>query len=849
MKKSNKQKKLPRFKDGNPWAFATDPKKGMTMGQAQGIGNIAAGVGGFATSVGARDEEVNGVDYAGNILSSAGSLGASAAVLGPGAAIGGAIIGAGIGVYKTIEQDKARDRELQQNSINRGLYETSFASDSKRTTDNIRNNYNYRMPGFKNGTPSAFAPNAMIANEEGIKDPITGQLSIVPGTYDPSNPDKVMANLAPGTSVYSNNKPVPGGKSTPAKLIGRMKTVQNMADKVLSGKYPSSRIDKATAELNKKNIDIQTELLNMNTVIQNLHTAQKSGKLPKYNLGTPGAWNLNDGDLDENKFIIGDGRSFTYDIDPSIDKNALKSGSINDISMKAYESYKSMGGKESYSLFRTKLSQTPGKLHYLGEYKTGNPPETVLRGGRNGGTSTSTSTGNNVEATATAKPNNDKSSKQNIFRGRINVKQGQTAASKMIESLSGAGYNVSVLPKDIADGALLSAGNNLSRNRNGYLNYAPGEYDFEIDLNSLGINNANDPVEHPRSSVERLSFRNNTNVPQPNQDALNRLKMPLSINPEDDYLKNDKLFTGKVNTQQNPTELPEFTVTAPEEGPENTDDNNGDGDGLKSDVFKTTLGDKLSNIGTDLMSLAPVAYNMFNSNPEVFQPRMERYINPNLRANISKNIEDARRQRQIARYNQRNISSGSGMGSMFGSSIYSGGIETLNNIMSAADNQNNQYRAASADISNKVQSANTNEMRRIDDLNARNRAAARNMKSTALSQLSQYGQNKQLMKNMLKSDILNSKIWEAYSAGAISPEVMEKITGMPSQKQKTGAATTTSTSTKTQTAVGVVKEKKGTVKPKRGNINYSASGFKNKSMDPNSYVNIDEWLKKLRNNG
>ena len=278
MKKSNKQKKLPRFKDGKPWAFATDPKKGMTMGQAQGIGNIAAGVGGFATSVGARDEEVNGMDYAGSILSNAGSLAASGAALGPWGAVGGAVLGAGIGIYQTLEQDKARDRELQQNSINRGLYETSFASDSKRTTDNIRNNYNYRVPGFKNGTPSAFAPNAMIANEEGIKDPITGQLSVVPGTYDPSNPDKVMANLTPGTSVYSNSKPIPGGKSTPAKLIGRMKTVQNMADKILSGKQPTSRIDRATAELNKKNIDIQTELLNMNTVIQNLHTAQKIRK-------------------------------------------------------------------------------------------------------------------------------------------------------------------------------------------------------------------------------------------------------------------------------------------------------------------------------------------------------------------------------------------------------------------------------------------------------------------------------------------------------------------------------------------------------------------------------------------
>ena len=431
---------------------------------------------------------------------------------------------------------------------------------------------------------------------------------------------------------------------------------------------------------------------------------------------------------------IGDGRSFTYDIDPSIDKNALKSGSINDLSMKAYESYKSMGGKESYSLFRTKLSQTPGKLHYLGEYKTGNPPETVLRGGRNGGTSTSTSTGNNVATTTTEKPNSPKSVDNTMSSSAANPKTADTYSFHGVDfkldqnnqQQLPAGYGQSTWGPQISNGKLV--GNNVVTGK-----YVPKSFVMENSnqsgrftmsdqigpdgermwIDTTGSNTDSKPVEHPRSSVERLSFRDNTDVPQLNQDALNRLKTPLSINPEEDYLKNDKLFTGKNSQQTEPTELPEFTITAPST---NTNDGNGDGngeDGLKSDIFKTTIGDKLSNIGTDLMALAPVAYNMFNSNPEVFQPRMERYTNPNLRANISKNIEDARRQRQIARYNQRNISSGSGMGSMFGSSIYSGGIEALNNIMSSADNQNNQYRAASADISNKVQSANANEMRPI----------------------------------------------------------------------------------------------------------------------------------------
>ena len=97
-------------------------------------------------------------------------------------------------------------------------------------------------------------------------------------------------------------------------------------------------------------------------------------------MGTPGSWNLNDGDLDDKKFEIGDGRSFTYDIEGPIDENILKSKSIDDATMKAYESYKSMGGREAYSYFKSKLSQSDGKLHYLGEYKSGNHPQNNLGG-------------------------------------------------------------------------------------------------------------------------------------------------------------------------------------------------------------------------------------------------------------------------------------------------------------------------------------------------------------------------------------------------------------------------------------------------------------------------------------
>ena len=101
------------------------------------------------------------------------------------------------------------------------------------------------------------------------------------------------------------------------------------------------------------------------------------------------------------------------------------------------------------------------------------------------------------------------------------------------------------------------------------------------------------------------------------------------------------------------------------------------------------------------------------------------------------------------------------------------------------------------------------------------------------------------MKNMQKSDILNSKIWEAYASGSISPEVMAKITGMP--LSTTSGSTGTGDTSQRKSSETQGNSKKTTSKPNGAAINYSASGFKNKSLDPNTYANVDEWAKKFKN--
>ena len=693
-KKKINKKRLPKYNPGTPWAFAEDPSKGLTMGNAQGIAGIAGGVGNIAQSIGASNEDVNAVDYAGNILSNAGSMAATGAMLGPWGAIGGAVLGTGMGLYQSITADNAQIAQEKQNAVNDKMSTMNTINGASRLKKSLRTDPNYRVPGLNNGTANFSSkymqPNAMVANEEGVKNPITGQLDVIPGQYNQSNPDRVPVNLMNGTSIYSNSPKsiIPGGKSTPAKLIERMKRVQDYDNKITNSKVPSSVLDKRTAELNKKNIDKQTELLNMNTILSNFKSASTAtGKLPRFDDG--GVYSYLSGDP-SNVY----GRNYKFRLGAVDDKDPNFGSHIKI----AYNDYKTRGGMAPFDVFSSAIAVEgngnynliPGMMGRYGQ-PTNNTTNTPTTSTPTGGDSyIPLSVKLPVETTETG-----------IYRNKPTI-----------------------TVTDITD---------------------------EKKVNSPGIDIIDIPDD---SGVEDYSPREKWNKIAPG---------PIS----------------RINTMD--INIPEYMKRASNK-PTTGEGVGGDGGGLNDNLFKKN---PLSEIGTDLASLAPTMYNLFNSNPETWAPVYDKYVNPTLRANISKNIEDSRRQRQIARYNQRVMNSGSGAGMAYGSSIYSNGIENLNQIMTNADNINNQYRTASANITNQFGASNTNETRRIQDINAKNRAAARNMRATAMSQIGQYAQNKQLMSNQRQSDIMNSKIWEAYSAGTLSPEAMSEIESILGLGRKT----------------------------------------------------------------
>lgn len=229
-------------------------------------------------------------DYIGNAASLA-STGMSLG--GPVGGALGAVAGIGMSIYQN--QQMEEQKRLLAN-------QTKFAN-TRSLSNMVKSNYdmnagaNTGIPGFKDGLSQFMPqmpgiPNAYVSSEEVIKNPMTGELNEVPGEYSQANPDQVMTNLMPGSSVFSSNpkNQLPFGKSTPADIASKMAKVQANADKILSGK--GSRLDKRTAELNKMNIEKQTQNLDKMTYLQQAYKDPMK-MMPKFNDGlTP--WMSND---------------------------------------------------------------------------------------------------------------------------------------------------------------------------------------------------------------------------------------------------------------------------------------------------------------------------------------------------------------------------------------------------------------------------------------------------------------------------------------------------------------------------------------------------------------------------
>lgn len=161
---------------------------------------------------------------------------------------------------------------------------------------------------------------------------------------------------------------------------------------------------------------------------------------------------------------------------------------------------------------------------------------------------------------------------------------------------------------------------------------------------------------------------------------------------------------------------------------------------------------------SSLSGLAPIMSNLFTSDPEKVLANYNPYSTAisnamrRRRFDITPAMQDLVRSRAVNDYNasQLNTNTGANMAYRLQSAIAQN--NAIANLRTQENNINNQYLGEYANTMNNLGQQFVAANNLADDLNAQNRATARNIRRAGLTQLSGWFQNRELMRNQQDRD-------------------------------------------------------------------------------------------------
>lgn len=177
------------------------------------------------------------------------------------------------------------------------------------------------------------------------------------------------------------------------------------------------------------------------------------------------------------------------------------------------------------------------------------------------------------------------------------------------------------------------------------------------------------------------------------------------------------------------------------------------------------LFDKVGSALSGIASLTPVMSNLFTGRPEtvdaVYNPYATSITNTmrRRRYDINPAIEDLNRNRATSNYNASQINTNTGANLAYRLQSAVNTDRAIASLRSQESNANNQYLGDYANTMNSLGQQWVNATNMANEANAQNRATARNIRRTGLSQLSQWAQNRELMRNQKARDM---EMWPLY---------------------------------------------------------------------------------------
>lgn len=183
---------------------------------------------------------------------------------------------------------------------------------------------------------------------------------------------------------------------------------------------------------------------------------------------------------------------------------------------------------------------------------------------------------------------------------------------------------------------------------------------------------------------------------------------------------------------------------------------------------------------SDFATLAPIMSNLFTSDPEAVPANYNPYATAitntmgRRRFNINPLLRDIEQNRNAANYSASQYKTNTGHDMAFRLQTAIAANKANAQARATENNANNQYRAEYANAMNDLGQQWVNATNLASDLNARNRAAARNIRRTGLGQLSQWAQNRELMSNQRSRDNAMLKLYDPFlQAGFTNADLTE----------------------------------------------------------------------------
>lgn len=182
---------------------------------------------------------------------------------------------------------------------------------------------------------------------------------------------------------------------------------------------------------------------------------------------------------------------------------------------------------------------------------------------------------------------------------------------------------------------------------------------------------------------------------------------------------------------------------------------------------------------SDFATLAPIMSNLFTGNPESVQANYNPYASAiantmgRRRYNINPLLRDIEQNRDVANYSasQQMTNTGHNMAFRLQNAIQANKAKAA--ARATESNVNNQYKGEYANAMNDLGKQWVNATNLASDLNAQNRASARNIRRAGLSQLSQFAQNKSLMRNQSKRDKAMLELYKPFLQAGFTSDTIK----------------------------------------------------------------------------